>query len=175
MAGKVVLEYRYEWNGAQLEAVNQALRHVQAAPGTVIREQTEGFHQPLSQWPVRAGEEGWATLLIPPSDQRDAAARVAGITLLLQQKGAWLRAAVRPQQNGTVELDLCYRTQSPDFPALSGMLDKWNATTNVEVQETAYARLVRAEVRQAEKEALPAPDKAMTLPNAGSGTENRGG
>jgi len=163
VAGKVILEYRYEWKGTQLEAVNQALRQVQAAPGMVIREQSEGFQQPQSQWPVRTGEEGRATLIILASDKRDAAERVKGITLLLQDNGAWVNA-VRPQRNGTVELDLGYRTQSPDFPALSGMLDKWNAAANMEVQETPYARLVRGEVRQAEAEALPAPNKGITLP-----------
>jgi hypothetical protein len=160
VASKVVLEYHYKWNGAQLEAVNQALRHVQATPGTVIR-QTEKFQQ--SQWPVRTGEEGRATLIISPSDTRDAAERVAGITRLLHEKGAWLRAE-RPQRNGTVELDLCYQTQHPDFPALSGMLDKWNAAPNVEVQETPYARLVRGEVRQAETAALPGPHNVISFP-----------
>ena len=163
VADKVILEYRYEWQGAQLEAVNQALRQAQAASGMVIREQSEGFQQPPSQWPVRTGEDGRATLIISASDKQTAAERVGGITLLLQDNGAWVRAE-RPQRNGTVELDLGYRTQSPDFPALSGMLDKWNAAANVEVQETSYARLVRGGVRQAEAKSLPAPEKGITLP-----------
>jgi hypothetical protein len=163
VAGKVLLEYRYEWQGAQLEAVNQALRQAQAAPGVVIREQSEGFQQPPSQWPVRTGEDGRATLIISASDRRTAAERVEGMTLSLQEKGAWVNA-VRPQRNGTVELDLGYRTQSPDFPALSGLLDKWHAAATVQVQETSYARLVRGEVRQAEAKALPVPNKGVTLP-----------
>ena len=163
VAGKVLLEYRYEWQGAQLEDVNQALRQAQAAPEVVIREQSEGFQQPPSQWPVRTGEDGRATLIISANDKRTAAERVEGITLSLQDNGAWVNA-VRPQRNGTVELDLGYRTQSPDFPALSGMLDKWNATANIELQETSYARLVRGGGRQAEAKALPAPEKGITLP-----------
>jgi hypothetical protein len=164
VAGKTMLEYRYEWKGANLETVNQALRQVQAAPGVLVREQDGGFQQPESQWPVRAGEEGRATLVIAAINERLAAERVEGITSLLHEKGAWINAE-RPQQNGTVELELGYRTQHPDFPALSGMLDKWKTADNkVELLETPYARLVRAEVSQAGATTLPTPAKGIELP-----------
>ncbi|MBJ6146191.1 relaxase/mobilization nuclease domain-containing protein [Hymenobacter sp. BT559] len=164
VAGKAMLEYRYEWKGANLEAVNQALRQVQSAPEVLVREQSEGFQQPQSQWPVRVGEEGRATLVIAATSERTAAERVKGITSLLHERGAWINAE-RPQQNGTVELELGYRTKHPDFPALSGMLDKWKTASNkVEVLETPYGRLVRAEVRQVGADTLPTPAKRIELP-----------
>jgi hypothetical protein len=164
VAGKTTLEYRYEWKGANLEAVNQALRQVQAAPGVLVREQNEGFQQPQSQWPVRVGEEGRATLVIAATSERTAAERVQGITSLLHEKGAWINAE-RRQQNGTVELELGYRTKHPDFPALNGMLDRWKTASNkVEVLETPYGRLVRAEVCQVGAGTLPTPAKGIDLP-----------
>nr|GEW49967.1 hypothetical protein [Tanacetum cinerariifolium] len=161
VAGRTMLEYRYEWKGATLETVNQALRQVQAAPGVLVREQDGGFQQPESQWPVRAGEEGRATLVIAETSERMAAERVEGITSLLREKGAWINAE-RPQRNGTVELELGYRTQHPDFPALSAMLDKWKTADNkVELLETPYGRLVRAEVSQIGATTLPTPAKGI--------------
>jgi hypothetical protein len=141
--------------------VNQALRQVQAASGTLVREQRREFYQPEAEWPVRAGEYGRATLIIGHSDQRLAADRVADVTRLLQKKGAWVNE-VRSQGDGTVQLAVGYDTQLPDFAALSRMLDNWNATPSLAVQETAYARLVRGEVRQPAPAALPAPGKAIT-------------
>jgi len=165
VAGKVVLEYRYEWNGAQLEAVNKALRQVQAAQETLVREQRQGFHQPEAEWPARTGEYGQATLVIGNSDKRSAADRVEDATRLLLEKGASI-ISVRPQRNDMVEIDFGYQTQRPDFHALNGMLHGWNtaATLKLEVKETSYSRMVRDEVRHTEDKALPAPDKETTLP-----------
>ena len=159
VVGKVVLEYRYEWNGPQLEPVNQALRQVQAVPGVLVQEQTKGFGQPEAEWPERSGEYGRATLIVPASDK----AHVGTITAKLEENGGWINE-VRHQRNGTVELDIGYQTQHPAFPALSGMLDRWSANTKMGVQETAYAGLVRGEVREAVAEVMNGKNRTVDLP-----------
>jgi hypothetical protein len=158
-ADKVVLEYRYEWDGAQLESVNQALRQAQAAPGVVIREQSKGFNQPEAEWPMRTGEYGLAVLMVP-ANHKD---QVETITRKLEENGGWLNVK-RPNPDGTIELDMGYKTQHPEFPALNALLDRWAATTSLQVQETAYGAAVREEVRQAVAESTPKMGRAMPLP-----------
>ncbi|MFC6225664.1 relaxase/mobilization nuclease domain-containing protein [Hymenobacter artigasi] len=157
--GKVVLEYRYEWDGAKLESVNQALRQAQAAPGVLVREQSKGFDQPEAEWPVRTGEYGLAVLVVP-AIHKD---QVETITRKLEENGGWLNVK-RSNPDGTIELDMGYKTQHPDFPVLNAMLDRWAATTSLQVQESSYGAVVREEVRQAVAESTPKMDKAIVPP-----------
>ncbi|MGI4742714.1 MAG: hypothetical protein ACRYG7_46750 [Janthinobacterium lividum] len=94
---------------------------------------------------------------------RAAAERVKDVTRMLQEKGAWV-TEVRSPGSSTVELEVGYQTQQPDFPALSRLLDRCKETPAVEMRETGYACLVRREVRQLATEASSAPDKALVSP-----------
>ncbi|GAA3985064.1 relaxase/mobilization nuclease domain-containing protein [Hymenobacter antarcticus] len=158
-AGKVVLEYRYEWDGAKLETVNQALRQVQSAPDVLVREQSKGFDQPEAAWPVRTGEYGLAVLVVLASDKD----KVETVTRKLEENGGWVNVK-RSNPDGTIELDMGYKTQHPDFPALNAMLDRWASTTSLKVQETVYGGNVREEVRQAVAESTSKIDKALVPP-----------
>lgn len=148
LGGRAELTYRYEGRGLQAMPVNQALQQLQATAGVLVREQDQGFHQPASEWPLRAGQVGQALVLLYDNEQRPAADRVAAATRLLEEKGAQVGPA-RSHPGGSVELAISYQNQHPDFAALSQRLDQWNERDDIDVVETDYGRSLRAPARQA--------------------------
>jgi len=154
--GPVVLEYRYELKGPQLEEGNRELRQVQASKGIVVREQDQGYSQPLDQCPVRRGEFAQATVVLWDSPTKQATERVAHATELLQEKGAVVRE-VALEATGAVALVIGYHTHRTDMPALSQMLDVWQAVPTIDIRETAGAWEARGAQSAEERKAFEKP------------------
>jgi hypothetical protein len=139
----VVLGYRHALRGPQLDAVNHELRLIQAATGTLVREQDSKVpHQPVDKWTPREGEFGQVTLLLHDHESRQAMERAADARQRLQHAGAFIRT-VTTEPGGAVALEIGYHSRQPDLPALSQLLDKWRTIPSLQVRETAAAQQAR--------------------------------